>query len=63
MPLQRGFVEHNQIVQALAAYRANDPFDIGPLLRCSRSSEHFANTELFHLLREIGTEDAVTVPQ
>jgi hypothetical protein len=63
MPVQRCFIEDNQMVQALAANRANDPLDVRSLLRYAWRAEHFTNTELFHWVREIGTEDPIAVPQ
>jgi hypothetical protein len=63
MPVQRRFLEDDHMVQTFAAYRADDPLDIGPLLRRSWRSKHFLNAKLLHLLVEIRTEDAVAASQ
>ena len=49
MPVQRRFIDDDQVVQALAANRANDPLDVRPLLRRSWRSQHFLNAKQFHL--------------
>ena len=51
------------MVQTLAAYRPDHPFDIRPLLRHSGRSQHFLNAKFLQLLGEITTEDSVTVSQ
>jgi hypothetical protein len=51
------------MVQALAANRSNDPLDVRTLSRRSWRSQYFLNAKLFHLPREISTEDAVAIAQ
>ena len=49
------------MVQTLASNRANDPLDVRMLLWRSRRFKYFLNAKLLHLLREVITEDAVTI--
>ena len=63
MPVQGRFVENDHMVQTFAANGADHPFDVRTLPRRSWRSQHFLNAQLFHLLGEFGTEDAVAVAQ
>jgi hypothetical protein len=46
MPAQRRFIDDDQVVQALAANRANHPLDVRPLPRRSWRSPYFLNAKL-----------------
>jgi hypothetical protein len=49
------------MVQALPPNRPNHPLDIRPLLGRSWHAKHLLNPKFFDLLREIRTEDAVSI--
>lgn len=63
VPVERGLVEHNDMIETLAPKRANDPFDIGSLPRRSRSRKDLLDSHRFHLRDEIKPEDIVAVAQ
>jgi hypothetical protein len=58
---QRYVVNNDQMVEALPANRPNHPFDVRPLLRYTRRTQHLPNPQVLELLREVATEDPVTV--
>jgi hypothetical protein len=61
--LQAALVENNQVIQALAANRANHPFDIRTLPRRARGRKHLLDAHCFHLIDEFFAEDAIAIPQ
>src|SRR5215471_6059456 len=60
---QAGFTEDDHVIQALPPNGAGHALDVRTLPRRSSRSQQFLNAQLFHLLGEIGTEDAVAVAQ
>src|SRR5215471_11665040 len=60
---QAGFTENDHVIQALPPNAADHPLDVRTLPRRSWRSQHFLNAQLFHLLGEFATEDAVAVAQ
>jgi len=46
MPVQRGFVEDDHVIQTLAAHRANHAFDVSSLPRRARSRKHFLDSHI-----------------
>ena len=63
MPIQRGFVEDNQMVQTLTAEGADQAFYVCPLPRRSRGRKDFLDAHILELFREVGTEDPIAIPQ
>lgn len=63
VPQQRCLIEHDQMVQALPPNSPNDPLDIRPLLRYARRAQHFPDTQMLQLFRELVTEDPIPVAQ
>ena len=53
MPVQGSFVEHDHMILALAANRANDTFYVGSLPGRARSLEDFLDSHGFHALPEL----------
>jgi hypothetical protein len=51
------------VIQALAANRANHPFDIRTLPRRARGRKHLLDAHCFHLIDEFFAEDAIAIPQ
>jgi hypothetical protein len=62
VPVEASLVEDDHVVEALAANRADHPLHVRTLLRHSWRSQPL-NAQLFHLLGEIRTEDAIPVSQ
>jgi len=60
---QAGFTEYDHVIQALPPNAADHALDVRTLPRRSWRSRQFLNAQLFHLLGEFGTKDAVAVPQ
>jgi len=60
-PPQRGFTERDDMIQAVAANRADDALDIGSLPGRSRSGEHFLNAEILNLFGEVVAEDLIAI--
>src|SRR4051794_40433153 len=60
---QRAFTEHNDVVQTLAANRADEPLHIRPLPRGSGRREYLFDSHGLHLLDELLTEDSIAVAQ
>jgi len=60
---QAGFTENDHVIQALPPNGADHALDVRTLPRRSWRSQHFLNAQLFHLLGEFGTEDAVAIAQ
>ena len=61
--VQRGFIEHDHMIETLAPKRADQSFDIGSLPGRSRSRKHFLDSRRLHLCNEITSEDAVSITQ
>ena len=51
------------MIQALAPNRSDDALDVGSLPRRARSREYFFDTQDFHLLHEVSTEDPISIAQ
>src|SRR5215471_498676 len=60
---QAGFTENDHVIQALPPNGADHPLDVRTLPRRSWRSQQFLNAQLFPLLGEFATEDAVAVAQ
>ena len=60
---KRGLADDDHMIQALAADRADDPLDVGPLPGRPRCRQHFLDAEILDLLGEVVTEDAVAISQ
>src|SRR3954451_24276849 len=50
---QRALSEDDDVIQTLAANRANEPFDIGPLPGRSRRGKHLFDAHSLHLIDEV----------
>src|SRR5450759_1334185 len=61
--IQTGLVEDDHMVDALAPNRPNHAFDVGPLPGGTRRREHFFDAQVPDLLGEVGSEDAIPIPQ
>ena len=61
--VQRSFAEHDHLIQALAADRADQPFDVRPLPRRSWRRQHLLDPLRFHLVYELLAEDLVAVAE
>src|SRR6516162_10260546 len=60
---QAGFTENHHVIQALPPNGADPALDVRTLPRRSWRSQQFLNSQLFHLLGEFATEDAVAIAQ
>ena len=60
---QAGFTENHHVIEALPPNGADHALDVRTLPRRSWRSQQFLNSQLFPLLGEFGTEDAVAVAQ
>ena len=58
-----GFVQHHDVVEALAAERADETFHVRILPRRSRRRLDFADPHAFHSARELDAVDPVAVAQ
>ena len=63
MPVQRGLVENDRVVEALAANRTDDAFHVGTLPRRARRRQNFFDPHGFHIFAKLTAEDAVAVSQ
>ena len=63
MAIQAPFVESNDVIQALAANRADHPFDIATLPGRARGRKHLLDAHCLPLLNELPPEDPITIPQ
>src|SRR5215472_5089349 len=63
VPLQAAFVEHDQVIQAFAAERADDPLDISTLPRGTRRQQYLFDAHCLHLLHEVMAEDPIAIAQ
>ncbi len=61
VPMQRSLAEHDHVIQALAADRADQPFDVSPLPRRPGRRQDLLNALRFHLVHELLAEDPVAV--
>jgi hypothetical protein len=58
---QAGFAEYDHVIQALAAKRADHPFDIGSLPGRTRHREHLLEAHRLHLRHELRPEDPIAI--
>src|SRR5216683_1027461 len=63
MLVQRSLVEDDHMIQALAAYRADEPLDVSPLPWTTGRRKDFLDAHIPDLLHEIDAEDPIPVPQ
>ena len=63
MPIQRGLVQNDHVIEALAAQGADDAFHVGTLPRRSRCRQNFLDSHGFYCSRELIAEDPVAVPE
>ena len=61
MPPQTLFVEHDQMIQAFAAYRSDQSFHIGPLPGRTRCRKQSLDAHRLCLLHEFPSEDAISI--
>jgi hypothetical protein len=61
MPVQRGFVEDDHVIQTLAAHRANHAFDGSWLPRRARGRKYLLDPHGFHILPKFTAEDPIAV--
>ena len=60
---QRSLSKDDHVIQALAANRTNEPFDVGPMPRRSRRGKYLFDAHDLHLLDEVLPEDSITIAQ
>src|SRR5215831_11940988 len=60
---QRDFVEHDQMVQALAPNRTNHALDIGSLPGGARCGQHLMDSHVSYLSAEFIPEDGIAIAQ
>jgi len=60
---QGSLAEYDHMIQALAADRADQPFDVSPLPRRPRRRQHLFDPLRFHLVDELLAEDIVAVAE
>lgn len=56
-------MEHDHVVQTLAAEGADQPFDVRPLPRRSWRRKNFLDAHVLDLLREFVAEDPIAIAQ
>ena len=61
--VQRTLAEHDHMVQALTADRADQPFDVRPLPRRPRRRQHLLDPLRSHLVHELLAKDLIAIPQ
>src|SRR3954453_17834063 len=60
---QAAFIEHDQVIQALASDAADHALDIRPLPRRTGSRQDLLDSHSLHLFYELMAEDAVAITQ
>src|SRR5581483_4023133 len=63
MPVQRGFIEDNQVIQTLAPHGPDHTFHVRSLPRRARCRQYRFDTHISYLLIETMAEDLVPIPQ
>ena len=63
METQTGLVEDDQVVEAFAAYRANQTFHVCSLPGSARCGKHLVDVHILNLLGEVVAEDPVAISQ
>ena len=63
MLVQRSLVEDDHMIQALAAYRADDAFDVSSLPWTTGCTKHFLDAHIPDLLHEVVAENPIPIPQ
>ena len=61
VPVQTSLVEHDHVVQALAAKGTDQPFDLGTLPGRPRGRKHLLDSYRLHLIHEVLPEDPITI--
>ena len=59
--VQESFVEHDHMIQTLAAYRADDALDVRSLPWRTGRRKHFLDAHIPDLLHEIDAEDPIPI--
>ena len=62
MPIQAGLVE-NDVVEALAANRADEAFHVSSLPWRSRRREHLLDPQIYNLLAELAAKYAIPIAE
>src|SRR2546430_14312675 len=60
---QRGFMEHDHMIEAFATNGSVHPLDIGSLPRRARCRQDFANAHVSHVFSEVIAKDRIAVAQ
>ena len=63
MPMQRGLVEDNHVVQTLPPNCSDHTLHLDPLLRRSWRRQHFPDAHLLDLSSEIAAENPIPITQ
>lgn len=63
MPVKRSLVEDDHMIQALAAYRADDALDVGSLPGATGRGKHFLAAHIADLLHKVVAENPIPIPQ
>jgi hypothetical protein len=63
VPVQGSFVENDHVIEALAANRADDTFNVCSLPWRSRRAQYLPHSQLCQLLAQLGSEYSVPVPK
>ena len=63
MPVQRGLVQNDHVIEALAAKGADDAFRVGTLPRGLRCRKNFLDSHSVYFLRKLIAEDPVAIPK
>ena len=60
---ERGFVEHDHMIEALAPNGTNHPLHVGSLPRGSRRGQHFLDAHVSDLSSELIAENSIAVAE
>src|SRR5215467_16220561 len=63
LPVQTSLVEHDQVIQALAADRSDDPLDVSTLPWGTRRRQHLLDAHRLDLLHELLAKDPIAIAQ
>ena len=62
MLVQESFVEHDHVIQTLAAYRADDALDVRSLPWRTGRRKHFLDAHIPDLFHEVVAENPIPIP-